>query len=282
MIVSSKPGSLCFLLVLLLLPGAVCLAAQPVPPPQPAAVPPPTTGLSPLSALGPGDSVALHVFGQPDMDSVLGVADDGSISVPLAGPVPVAGLSSDAAARKVEKRLKDGGYLVDPHVTLTVTASLSQRVSVIGEVRNPGRYPIDSKTSVVDLLAEAGGLTELGSNTVFVLRPESDGQVKRYPVSLRGLSDPRHPAPGQLLRAGDSLVVPRSEQFYIMGEVQKPDKYKLESNMTVMQAISLAGGLTPKGTYRRVEIKRGGEIIKPKSDDLVQPDDVIRIKESIF
>jgi polysaccharide biosynthesis/export protein len=275
------------ILTLLSLQVGLCQAAQPaapaMPPPAPAAAAP---GLSPLSALGPGDSVALHVFGQPDMDTVLGVTDNGTVNVPLAGSVPVAGLSADAAARRVEKALKDGGYLLDPHVTLTVTASLSQRVSVLGEVRNPGRYPVDSKTTVVDLLAEAGGLTELGSDTVYVLRTESGGQIKRYSVSLKGLSDQRHQAPSQLIVAGDQLVVPRAEQFYIMGEVQKPDKYKLEPNMTVMQAISLAGGLTAKGTYRRVEIKRvgknGTEIVKPKGDDFVEPDDVIRVKESIF
>jgi polysaccharide export outer membrane protein len=214
------------------------------------------------------------------------VADDGTVRVPLAGSIPVAGLSADSAARRIEKALKDGGFLLDPHVSLAVTASLSQRVSVIGEVRNPGRYPVDSRTTVVDLLAEAGGINEIGSDTVYVLRPDSAGQVKRFPVSLKGLADARHATPTQLLRAGDSLVVPRAEQFYIMGEVQKPDKYKLEPNMTVMQAISLAGGLTAKGTYRRVEIKRAGkngtEVIKPKADDFVLPDDVIRVKESIF
>jgi polysaccharide biosynthesis/export protein len=282
-----KPGNLSVLL-LLSMHAALCWAAQQAAQAPPPMVVPAAPGpmLSPLTALGPGDSVALHVFGQPDMDSVLGVADDGTLRVPLAGAVQVAGMSAESAARRVEKSLKDGGFLVDPHVTLTVTASLSQRVSVIGEVRNPGRYPVDSKTTVVDLLAEAGGLTELGSDTVFVLRPDAGGAVKRYPVNLAGLSDPRRTAPSQTLRAGDSLVVPRAEQFYIMGEVQKPDKYKLQPDMTVMQAISLAGGLTPKGTYRRVEIKRTGkngtELIKPKADDFVQPDDVIRVKESIF
>jgi polysaccharide export outer membrane protein len=274
-------------LMLLSLSTAAGWAAQPAHAPAPMAAPgAPAPMLSPLTALGPGDSVTLHVFGQPDMDSVLGVADDGTVRVPLAGSVQVAGMSADSAARRVEKALKEGGFLVDPHVTLTVTASLSQRVSVIGEVRNPGRYPVDSKTSVVDLLAEAGGLTELGSDTIYVLRADAGGAVKRYAVSLKGLNDARQTTPSQLLRAGDSLVVPRAEQFYIMGEVQKPDKYKLEPNMTVMQAISLAGGLTPKGTYRRVEIKRAGkngaEVIKPKPDDFVLPDDVIRVKESIF
>jgi polysaccharide export outer membrane protein len=216
------------------------------------------------------------------------VADDGTIRVPLAGAIQVGGLSPEAAARRVEKAFKDGGFFVDPHVTLTVTQSLSQRVSVLGEVRQPGRYPVDAKTSIIDLLAQAGGETEFASDTVYVLRTDAGGAVKRYPVNLRGLTGGvGGSAPTQLLRAGDSVFVPRAEQFYILGEVQKPSMYKLEPNLTVLQAISLAGGITAKGSDRRVEIKRTGKdgqqvVIKPKPNDFVQPDDVIRVKESIF
>jgi polysaccharide export outer membrane protein len=231
--------------------------------------------------------VTLHVFGQPDMDSQLSVADDGTIRVPLAGDVQVAGLAQDAAARRIEKTLKAGGFFVDPHVTLTVAQSLSQRVSVLGEVRQPGRYPIDAKTSIVDLLAQAGGATEFASDTVYVLRTDATGGVKRYPVNMKGLTGAGAAAPSQLLRAGDSLFVPRAEQFFILGEVQKPGMYKLEPNLTILQAISIAGGVTAKGSDRRVEIKRAGKdaqpvVIKPKPNDFVQPEDVIRVKESIF
>jgi polysaccharide export outer membrane protein len=275
-------------LLLLSLWVAPARAAQPAPLPVPAApVPAAANAVGPLSPLGPGDSVTLHVFGQPDMDTVLGVADDGTIRVPLAGSVPVGGLSSEAAARRVEKAFKDGGFFIDPHVTLTVTQSLSQRVSVLGEVKLPGRYPIDGKTSIIDLLAQAGGQTEFASTTVYVLRTDAAGAVKRYPVNLKDLVGPGASAPTQLLRAGDSVFVPRAEQFFILGEVQKPAMYKLEPNLTVLQAISLAGGVTPKGSDRRVEIKRTGKdgqqlVVKPKPNDLVQPDDVIRVKESIF
>jgi len=270
----------------------VCSVQCPITWGAPAPVPAPATAASstapgPLTPLGPGDSVTLHVFGQPDMDGMLGVADDGTISVPLAGPVQVTGLSADNAARKIERSLKDRGYFTDPHVTLTVTQSLSQRVSVLGEVRTPGRYPVDSKTTIVDLLAQAGGETELGSDTVYVLRPDASGTIQRYAVDLKGLANADTSTPTQLLRSGDSVYVPRAAQFFILGEVQKPSMYKLEPNLTVIQAIAVAGGVTAKGSARRVEIKRtskNGEqiVIKPNSSDLVQPGDVIRVKESIF
>jgi polysaccharide export outer membrane protein len=246
-------------------------------------------GTDPLSPLGPGDSVTLHVFGQPDMDGVLVVADDGALRAPLIGAVQVKGLSSQDAAKRIEKMFKDGGYFVNPHVTLTVTQSLSQRVSVLGEVRNPGRYAVDSKTSIVDLLAQAGGETELASNTIYILRTDSSGKVNRYPVSLRGLTNGAGTsASQQRLLAGDSLYIPKAEQFYILGEVQRPGMYKIEDNLTVLEAVSLAGGVSLKGTTRRMEVKHAGRngsdpvTTKAAPNDLVQPNDVIRVKESIF
>ena len=284
--------SVLFVLLLLSLRATLAWGAQPAPAaplPVPAAagVPAAANAVGPLSPLGPGDSVTLHVFGQPDMDTVLGVADDGSIRVPLAGAIQVGGLSPETAARRVEKAFKDAGFFIDPHVTLTVTQSLSQRVSVLGEVRTPGRYPVDAKTSIIDLLAQAGGETEFASDTVYVLRTDPSGAVKRYPVNVKSMMGAGPLAPTQLLHAGDSVYVPRAEQFFIMGEVQKPAMYKLEPNLTILQAISVAGGVTPKGSDRRVEIKRVGKngeqvVVKAKPNDLVQPDDVIRVKESIF
>lgn len=265
---------------------SAALAPAPAPPPVQPVIPGPEAA-GPLAPLGPGDVAMLHVYGQPDMDGNVAVADDGTMAVPLAGAVPVAGLTPDAAARRIEAALKNGHFLLDPHVTLTVTQALSQRVSVLGEVRNPGRYPIDAHTSVVDLLAQAGGLTELASDRIYILRTDNSGKTVRFPVNLKGLSDPRTTTPAQGLHAGDSLFVPRAEQFSILGEVQKPAMYKLESDMTVEEAISVAGGLTPKGSEHRIEIRRTGangeqQIIHPKLSDFVQPNDVIRVKESIF
>jgi len=291
--VLAKPifGVLSVLLLLMLWVAPTWAAqrapAAPLPVPALPGVPAAANAVGPLTPLGPGDSVTMHVFGQPDMDTVLGVADDGTIRVPLAGAIQVGGSSPETAARRVEKAFKDGGFFVDPHVTLTVTQSLSQRVSVLGEVKTPGRYPVDAKTTIIDLLAQAGGETEFASDTVYVLRTDPTGSVKRYPVNVKGLVGAGPSTPTQLLRAGDSVYVPRAAQFFILGEVQKPSMYKLEPNLTVLQAISLAGGVTPKGSDRRVEIKRAGKngeqvVIKPKPNDLVQPEDVIRVKESIF
>jgi polysaccharide export outer membrane protein len=268
------------------LSGAAPAKPPPAPPAPPAAVPAAGMG-APLLQLGPGDSVTIQVYGQPDMGATVYVSDDGSIPVALAGPVQVSGLSPAQASLRIEKALRDGKFLVDPHVTLIVTQSRSQRVSVLGQVGTPGRYPIESNTSIFDLLAQAGGVKDDGADVVYLLRPDKDGKETRYPINLKLMSDGNTPAQTERLKGGDTVFVPRADQFYIYGEVAQPGKYKVEPGMTIVQAIARAGGVTLRGSQRRVEIKRhksdgSYETTKAKLAEAVQPDDVIRVKESIF
>jgi polysaccharide export outer membrane protein len=240
-----------------------------------------------LQELGEGDSVALQVYGQPDMTETVYVDDDGAISVPLVGPVKVAGSSSVEAGLRVERALKEGKFLVDPHVTITIVQSRSQRVSVLGEIKSPGRYGIDPNTNIMDLLALAGGTTDNSADVVTILRPDGQGNVTRHEVDLKRLSGSNTPLPTEALRGGDSVLVPRAQTFYIYGEVATPSKYRVEPSMTVIQAIARAGGVTVRGSTRRIEIKRTGSngqyvTTKAKLSDLVQADDVIQVKESIF
>jgi len=255
-------------------------------PPAPGAPVAGVQGAPRIIQLGPGDSVSMQVYGQPDMTTTVNVSDNGTIPVPLAGPVQVGGLSPSEAAQRIAKALKDGKFLVDPQVTVNVTLSRSQRISVIGQVGHPGLYPIESNTTIFDLLALAGGALDTAADEIFLLRPDASGNTQRYPINLKGLEDPRKAIPMQALRGGDSIFVPRAEQFYIYGEVTAPNKYRIEPQMTVIQAISRAGGVTLRGSERRVDIKRlsnGNYItVKAKLNELVQPDDVIHVKESIF
>jgi polysaccharide export outer membrane protein len=264
-------------------------------PPPAAAVPSPGAaapgaqdpGPGPLLQLGPGDTIAIQVYGQPDMSSTVYVADDGTVSVPLAGNVPVTGLSPAEAGKHIEAALKNGKILVDPHVTVTVTQTRSQRVSVLGQVGTPGRYPIESNTSIFDLLAQAGGVSATGSDVIYIIRQDKDGKEIRYPVDLKGLASGNGTIPTMALKGGDSVFVPKAEQFSIYGEVQQPGRFRVEPGMTVIEAIAKAGGITLRGSARRVDIKRRlpdgtYSTVKAKFGDLVQPEDVIHVKESIF
>ena len=242
---------------------------------------------SSLVKLGPGDSVAIQVFGQPDLASTVYVAEDGTIPVALTGAVKVSGMTPFEAAKKVEGALRDGQFVNDPHVTLTVTSGRSQRVSVLGEVGSQGRYPIDSTTTIFDLLALAGGTRETSSDVVYLVRTNADGSKQRFPIDLKGLNESGMPAATESPKGGDILFVPRAEEFYIVGEVISPSKYRIEPNMNVMQAIARAGGISPRGSMNRIEVERhdaNGKLVKKslKAGDPVLPNDVIRIKESIF
>jgi polysaccharide export outer membrane protein len=242
---------------------------------------------TPLLQLGAGDEIKFQVFGQSDMDSSLYIADDGSVTIPLAGAVKIGGLSPTEAASRMEKALRDGNYLVNPHVTLSVVQTRSQRVSVLGEVGSPGRYAIDSSTTVFDLLAQAGGIKADGASTIYVLREGEKGVINRYPINLRGFSSNKVDLPFERLRGGDSLFVPKADQFYIFGEISKSGVYSIEPDMNVLQAIAKAGGITQRGSMNRIEIKRRigdkkYKVISGSITDVVQADDVIQVKESIF
>ena len=239
-----------------------------------------------LMRLGAGDLISVRVYGQPDMDGDLYVSDEGTITVPLLGAVPVANLSSVDAARKVETALRRQQILVQPHVSIQVVQSHSQLVSILGEIKSPGRYPISPGTNVIEMLAQAGGETQDGASFVYVLRP-APGGTKRYRISLAGLGDPHDPLTTDALEAGDSIYVPKAEEIYVYGEVRAPGQYRYEPGMTVMEAIARAGGVTDRGSSRRMALKRSGPdgqaiVVAARPDDPVQPDDNIRVKESIF
>jgi polysaccharide biosynthesis/export protein len=280
----------CYGALLLCLLGAICLApvvrAADVQPPVMRAADAPELDARRLIQLGSGDSVKVEVYGQPDMTTTVLIGDDGAVGLALVGDVQIGGLSPVDAGRKVEAVLKSKGILNDPHVTISLMQSRSQRVAVLGEVRLPGRYTIEPNTTVFDLLAQAGGVAETGADFGYVLRPDSNGELHRFTVQLSGAGRSSTLA-SQSLQGGDTLYIPRSQQFYIYGQVTASNMYRLEAGMTVLQAVARAGGITPRGSDRRIEIKRMGkdgryEVLHAKLSDLVEPDDVIRVKESIF
>jgi polysaccharide export outer membrane protein len=265
-----------FAVALLLTLSAVCRSAEV----------PTTAEKQHMSQLGPGDAVSIQVFGEPDVPNVY-VGDDGTISVPLVGDIQVAGTSPVEAAARVAKALKDGGYFLDPHVTIIVTQQRSQLVSVLGEVQVVGRYPINPRTTIMDLLAQAGGLKETASDVGYVLRTDDNGRISRYPVKISRLADAADAQQALKLMGGDSLVVPRAEKFFVQGEVAAPGTYPIEPGMTVIQAIARAGGVNERGSERRIQLKRLGkdgqyQVLHVKPGDPVQAGDMIRVKESIF
>jgi polysaccharide export outer membrane protein len=225
--------------------------------------------------LGVGDAVRVTVFQQPDLTTEARINERGGIAVPLIGEVKVAGQSQAEAAKQIAAKLKDGQFLKNPQVAVAITTVRSRQVSVLGAVARPGRYPLDDTSSqLADIIAAAGGITAAGADTVMVIR---DGKEMRVPAI--GKSFP--------LKGGETINVERAPVFYIHGEVARSGAYRVEPNMTVMQAIAAGGGITPRGSDRRLKLRRVGADGKLQEKDVslrdpVKADDVIFVKEALF
>lgn len=236
--------------------------------------------------LGPGDVLKISVYGNPDLALDTRVNDEGVISYPLVGDIKVGGLSPSAAEKKIADLLQSGGFIRDPHVNLIVTVMESQQVSVLGQVNKPGRFPIDTKHSLTDMLAMAGGVNVEAGDMVTLIRTR-DGKTTKQSIDLLEIMRAPDTSKNPELFAGDVLYVERAPHFYIYGEVQRPGSYRLERDMDVLQALSVGGGLSIRGTERGVRIKRRDakgvmHVLDAKSDDKVQINDVIYVKESLF
>jgi polysaccharide export outer membrane protein len=161
------------------------------------------------------------------------------------------------------------------------------QVSVLGQVNRPGKYPLEqSQNRLTEVLAVAGGITTLGSDTVTLITQENGKEVK-IDVDLPAIINSVDKGKDVVLKNGDVIFVPRYPVFYIHGEVQRPGQYRLERDMTVQQALAVGGGLTIRGTQRGMQISRKEGDGKPVTRDAepmeaVRADDVIFVKESLF
>jgi polysaccharide export outer membrane protein len=257
--------------------------ATAAPAPQPAAA---TEALADtrLEALGNGDLVRITVFRNPDLTTEARVSERGTILFPMIGEVPVSGLTASQAGNRIAEKLRAGRYVVNPEVTVSIAQMNSRQVSVLGNVNKPGRYPLDAvNVRLTDLIATAGGIAAPGSELVTIV----SANRQKTDVDLAAMFRNGDLSKNLELQPGDTVYVHKAPMVYVYGEVQKGGAYRLEPNMTVMQAIALASGITPRGTDRGLKISRratDGNVqrIEARLTDPVQADDVIYVRESLF
>lgn len=236
--------------------------------------------------LGAGDVLRIGVYGNPDLSLETRISEAGSITFPLLGEVSIGSLSTSAAEKKLGGLLESGGFIRKAQVNIIVTLQQSQQISVLGQVNRPGRYPVDGKRSLMDILALAGGMNADGGDTISLIR-KRDGKTTKDIIDIIQMIRTGELSQDFDLATNDVIYVERAPKFYIYGEVQRPGSFRLERSMTVIQALSVGGGLTARGTERGMRIKRtdvGGklQVIDAKHDDLLQADDVVYVKESLF
>ena len=239
-----------------------------------------------LEALGMGDMIRVSVFRNPDLTTEARVSERGTIMFPLIGEISVTGLTPTQVSKQIADKLRAGRFVVDPEVTVSIAQVNSRQVAVLGNVQKPGRYPLDANTAkVTDLIALAGGIAPTGSDQITVMTTRS-GKTERREIDLAAMIRSGDLTQNLDLQAGDTLYVGRAPMIYVTGEVTRAGAYRVEKDMTVMQAIALGGGITPRGTERGIRIhrKNGDQIqrMEAKLTDPVQTDDVIFVRESLF
>jgi polysaccharide export outer membrane protein len=246
--------------------------------------------------VGPEDILHVQVWDHPDLDRTVVVSREGVFSFPLIGEISAQGLTVAQLERKMAARLGKG-YIVNPQLSITVKEYKSQKVFLLGEVLNPGKYPLSGQTTLLEVLAQAGGPTPEAGTEIVVVRPRND-RHRNTPASLEQSNggevitvDLQRLADGDVrqnvvLRNGDSIYVTKARYYYVFGQVKKPGRYVLTKDTTVLKAITTAGGLTDVAAVRRTKIvrERSGIRIKVKATmtDSIFPEDIIMVPESFF
>jgi polysaccharide biosynthesis/export protein len=237
--------------------------------------------------LGVGDSVRVTVFQYPDLTTDTRISQRGTIIFPMVGEIKIDGLTPAGAGAKIARQLKQGKFLLNPQVHVAMTELRSRQVSVLGQVNKPGRYALDeTSVKLTDVLALAGGVGPLGADTVSVVL-NRNGKAEKIEIDVAAMVRSGDLSKNIDIHHGDTVYVQRAPTFYIHGEVRRAGSYRFEESMTVMQAISLGGGLTERATERGININRRGpngklQRIEVTLNDRIQPDDVIHIKEGWF
>jgi polysaccharide biosynthesis/export protein len=239
-------------------------------------------------------ALLIAVYDQEDLGGKYPVDADGMFTFPLVGRVKAGGRS----VRQVElelKRLLMDGYFRNPQVSVAVEQYRSQRVFIVGEVRNPGTYALTGDMSLIEAIARAGSALPSASGEALIVHAASgaaagptiptDDKAEVDTVDLKALQS------GALnqnlaLRDGDTIFVPRAEAIYVFGQVKSPGAYAIQRDTTVLQALSLAGGVTDRGATGRIRIVRlekGTKIeIRVKLDYVVRAGDTVIVPERFF
>lgn len=254
--------------------------------------------------VGGYDVLDIIVYEETDLTRTdIPVSADGYISFPLIGRVKVAGLTTSEIENRIVGMLADGQYLLDAHVSVTVKQYKSKQYIVLGSVRDPGSNPLQAKERVLDAISKAGGIDfEQGGKQGMLIRSafSKDGRESKIVirVDLAELLKGGDQVSNLLLMDKDVLYIPKAEQFYIIGQVLSPGAYPYrEKEITIVEAISQAGGFTPIAARNRTRIIRVENDVEKiiqvqvdaitdsgmkQKDVVILPGDVIVVPESFF
>jgi polysaccharide export outer membrane protein len=205
--------------------------------------------------IGPGDLLHLKVLEAPELEQSARVTDAGTLTLILGGSVQVAGLAPPEAALAIARVLVEHHYVLTPHVSVTLEQTATQNVTIMGQVRSPGSYPIGTPRPILDVLALAGGLTDLADRKVTIERHATKERVE-FVVSnsAKAALDA-----SIAVLPGDTVIVPKADVVYILGDVNRPGGIAIvtnDSKLSALEALSLAGGTPPNAVPSHARLIR--------------------------
>ncbi len=212
--------------------------------------------------IGPRDVLKITVWGQDDLSRNYNVSAEGTIVFPLLGELRAAGLTETQLGQRVAELLEKD-YLVNPQVLVAVAEYRSKKVLVLGEADKPGSYPLMGETTILEIVSQAGGFGKAAGKQLLLLRPEQ--RVASAGQGLAGTSMRRlnidkiqagDTAENVQVEDGDTIFIPKANAFFVLGEVNKAGTYALEKETTVLEALSIAGGFTPKAAPAGTKVIR--------------------------
>ncbi len=224
--------------------------------------------------LGAGDLLSITVFESTELNRDVRISAHGNINVALIGDVNVMNLTVAEAEQQIEDLYKKD-YLHDPHVSVYIKEHMSKMVTLTGEVEKPGTYTYVSRRKLLDVLAMGNGLTDQAGSIAYITREDpKTGETKNYYVDLDDLVRNGNMAQNHLILGGDVIFIPESGQCFVDGAVRKPGSYPISNNMTVTEAITMAGGLAGWADNDKIKLIRymgrgkEREVVTLKQSDL--------------
>ena len=249
--------------------------------------------------IGPKDLLEIEVFGLNDLDTTTRVSEDGLITVALLGEVKVGGLTKSGLEKKLTQLFKER-FLKNPQVTVFIKEYRSQKVSLLGAVNNPGDYELLGRQTLLQIISQAGGLTEEAGKDIILIRKQPDGSNTSQEIPVEDLVEKGDVKLNLVLKPGDIINIPidKTVRVYVFGQVKNPGALEVKkSNIpTLLRAIAQAGGFSERASKGNVNIKRKNDqgeeiqmtvnakaIIKGKKKDIqLLENDVVYVPESIF
>jgi polysaccharide biosynthesis/export protein len=245
--------------------------------------------------VGAQDVLKVSVFDEPQLSGTFRVDTDGSFTYPFVGRVKAVGQTLRTIETELARMLGEG-YVRNPQVSIEVEQYRSRSFFVVGEVRAPGRYPLTGEMTLIEALAQAGSTTATAGSELLILhavdpRAAEQAQPGATPanrtthVNLADLQSGKL-ANNIILREGDTIFVAKAERFFVTGHVRNPGAFTWERGMTVLQAMSLAGGLSDRGSSRGIKIIRivdgQKKEIGVKLTDFIEAGDTLVVRQRLL